>query len=143
MKKARVKAVGGIFFRCANPAATRKWYSDHLGLNTDAYGTSFQWYKSDGSKGFTAWNPSDTDAEYFGDPEQQFMVNYRVDDLELMLEQMASAGIFPLDEVATFEYGKFVHVLDPDGRRIELWEPNDRAYDQMIVARSGEDEPDS
>ena len=130
----RVTGVGGIFFLSKDPQATREWYAKHLGLNNDAqWGTSFEWRQApDGNKrGYTAWNPFPEDTDYSGGSGQQFMINYRVADLEALVETLRAEGVEIVDEIQSFEYGKFVHITGPDGVRIELWEPNDDEYQNI------------
>jgi len=124
----RVTGIGGIFFRCKDPAATRAWYEKHLGLNVDDYGTSFEW----GGRGFTAWSPFKDDTDYFGPSGQQFMVNYRVADMDALLAVLREEGVEVVADPQVLEFGKFAHIVDPDGHRIELWEPNDEAYRAMV-----------
>ncbi|RIW13128.1 VOC family protein [Algoriphagus lacus] len=137
MKK-RVTGIGGIFFKVKNPDATKSWYEKHLGLNTDRYGTAFEWRSSEQPerKGFSQWSPMNSDTDYFKPSEKDFMINYRVENLVELVELLKSEGVTVLDEIETFEYGKFVHILDPDGHSIELWEPNDEDYDRLVEGRT-------
>lgn len=132
--KPRVTGVGGIFFKTKNPDETKKWYEKHLGLNTDKWGTNFEWFQgSDATqKGFTQWSPFSADTKYFEPSPQPYMINYRVVHLEKLIEQLQQNGVTVLDSIETFEYGKFVHILDNDGNKIELWEPNDVAYEKLV-----------
>ena len=125
----RVTGIGGVFFRAKDPKATYAWYAQHLGLNIDpSYGTSFEWRHADDGekKGYTAWSPFPADTDYFGKPEQQYMVNYRVADLEALIETLRSEGVEVAVEIKSFDYGKFAHIVDPEGNRVELWEPPDQ-----------------
>lgn len=137
MKK-RVTGIGGIFFKVKDPNATKTWYQKHLGLNTDKYGTAFEWRSSENpeSKGFTQWSPMQDSTDYFLPSQKEFMINYRVDDLEGLVAELKAEGVQVLDEIQTFEYGKFVHILDPDGHSIELWEPIDEVYDDLTEGRT-------
>ncbi|MHC4850260.1 MAG: VOC family protein [Planctomycetota bacterium] len=131
----RVTGIGGIFFRAQDPDATRNWYAAHLGLNIDpSYGTSFEWRHADDAakKGYTAWSPFAQDTDYFGDSGQQYMVNYRVADLEALIETLRGEGVEIAKEIQTFGYGKFAHIVGPEGVRIELWEPNDEEYCKIL-----------
>jgi glyoxylase I family protein len=118
---AKVTGIGGVFFKCADPAATRAWYAEHLGLAVDDYGCTFA--PDADPKAQTIWSPFKADTDYFGTGPQDFMVNFRVDDLDALLATLAARGIAcvgaPLDE----SYGKFGWIIDCDGRKIELWEP--------------------
>lgn len=137
MKK-RVTGIGGIFFKVKDPNATKTWYQKHLGLNTDKYGTAFEWRSSENpeSKGFTQWSPMQDSTDYFLPSQKEFMINYRVEDLEGLVAELKAEGVQVLDEIQTFEYGKFVHILDPDGHSIELWEPIDDVYDDLTEGRT-------
>ncbi len=131
----RVTGIGGVFFRCQDADATRAWYGRHLGLNMDPqYGTSFEWRQAPDGKqpGFTAWSPFPKDTDYFGASGQDHMVNYRVADLAALIEILRGEGVEIAKEIEGFEYGKFAHIVDPDGRRIELWEPVDDEYGRMV-----------
>jgi predicted enzyme related to lactoylglutathione lyase len=123
----RVTSIGGIFFKCKDPKSMRAWYAKHLGLQTDSYGTNFEWrHDDDGAKrGFTQWSPFSETSTHF---KNQWMINYRVENLEWLVTQLAKEGVTIVDKIETFDYGKFVHVLDLEGNKIELWEPNDEEY---------------
>lgn len=123
----RVTGIGGIFFKCANPDATKEWYGKHLGLPTDPYGASFEWRQLENpdEKGTTVWSPFAANTTYFEPSQAEFMVNYRVENLVELVAALKEEGVTVLDEIATYDYGKFVHILDPDCRKIELWEPVD------------------
>lgn len=121
----RVTGIGGIFFKSNNPQETRTWYQKHLGFDTNQWGTSFEWRQAADSnqKGSTQWSPMSSDTTYFQVPEQVFMMNYRVENLETLVQQLREEGVTILDEIVVETYGKFVHILDGDGRAVELWEP--------------------
>ena len=116
----------------------KDWYNKHLGLQTDAYGTNFEWAKSDATdkKAFTQWSPFSEDSNYFEPSEKEFMINYRVENLELLLDELKKEGVKILDNIQSFDYGKFVHILDLEGNKIELWEPNDIEYDKLVEGRT-------
>jgi predicted enzyme related to lactoylglutathione lyase len=134
----RVTSIGGIFFKCKDPAAIKQWYSRHLGLATDQWGTNFEWRQADDGvkKGFTQWGPFEAQTKYFEPSEKQFMINYRVENLAELIEQLRAEGVTILDEITLFDYGKFCHILDPEGNKIELWEPNDVEYEKIVEART-------
>ena len=136
--KKRVTGIGGIFFKTHNPEETKAWYQKYLGLNTDKYGTCFEWRQADDSskKGFSQWSPFDDKTEYFQPSEKEFMINYRVDDLEWLVGELKKEGIIVLDEIETFDYGKFVHIMDLDGHKIELWEPVDHVFESGVQGRT-------
>lgn len=118
---ARVTGIGGIFFRSPDPAATRAWYAEHLGLPVDDYGATFA--PDTDPKAQTVWSPFKADTDYFGPGPQDFMVNFRVDDLDTLLATLAAKGVACIGEPLDESYGKFAWIIDCDGRRIELWEP--------------------
>ena len=128
MKK--VTGIGGIFFKCKDPNKVREWYKTNLGLNTGKYGTTFVWWQGADStkKGFTQWSPFSETTKYFGPSTRDFMINYRVENLELLVEQLKKDGVTITDTIETVSYGKFVHIMDVEGNKVELWEPNDIEY---------------
>ncbi len=134
----RVTGIGGIFFKCKDPEKTKEWYQKHLGLQTDQYGTSFEGRASDNpaKKTFLQWSPFKNDTEYFGPSEKEFMINYRVADLETLVKALKKEGVTIVDQIETYEYGKFVHIMDLEGNKIELWEPVDEVYDDLIEKRT-------
>ncbi|MCB9207190.1 MAG: VOC family protein [Ignavibacteriales bacterium] len=134
----RVTGLGGIFFKCKNPELIKDWYSKHLGISIDSYGTSFEWRHSDDpdKKGYTAWSTFKEDTKYLEPSKKDFMINYRVDNLEWLVEELKKEGVEVLDNIESFEYGKFVHILDPENNKIELWEANDIEYDKIVEART-------
>ena len=134
----RVTGIGGIFFKTKNPQQVKDWYKKHLGFDTDQYGTNFEWNQSDGSdkKGFTQWSPFKDDTTYFAPSDQDYMINYRVENIELLVEELKKEGVTILDEIETYDYGKFVHIQDVEGKKIELWEPNDEVYNKYVEGRT-------
>ena len=131
MKK--VTGIGGIFFKCKDPKKMREWYQTHLGLNTNQYGAVFEWRQGADSskKGFTQWSPFPEKTKYFEPSTKDFMINYRVENLEALVEQLQKEGVTITDKIETYDYGKFVHIVDMEGNKIELWEPNDIAYEKL------------
>jgi len=130
MKKGKANAIGGIFFKCHDPEKVKNWYRDNLGLKTNEYGSLFEFRKSDSpeEKAYLQWSPFAKDTEYFNPSDKQFMINYRVENLVELVEQMRKNGVTILDEIETYEYGKFIHILDPENNKIELWEPVDNVF---------------
>ena len=130
----RVTGIGGVFFKSKNPEKTKKWYKKHLGIESGKYGGTFEWrHAADKDrKGYTAWSVFKEDTEYLDPSEREFMINYRVDDLEKLLEVLEDEGVEIVGEIEAFEYGKFGWIMDPDGTKIELWEPNDKAYEEIL-----------
>ncbi len=131
MKK--VTGIGGIFFKCKDPEKMKEWYNKNLGLQTDAYGSSFEWRLGDDptKKGFTQWSPFPENTKYIEPSVKDFMINYRVENIEALVEEFKKDGVTILDEIETYDYGKFVHILDIEGNKIELWEPVDTEYDKI------------
>jgi predicted enzyme related to lactoylglutathione lyase len=134
----RVTSIGGIFFKCKEPQKVKEWYKTHLGFEMDSYGTSFEWRQAEDEtkKGYTTWSPFPETTNYFAPSAKEFMINYRVENLETLVTELKKEGVVVLDEIETFEYGKFVHILDVEGNKIELWEPNDEEYDKIVEART-------
>jgi predicted enzyme related to lactoylglutathione lyase len=127
MKK-RVTGLGGFFFRSEDPKASIEWYRKHLGLNTDEYGCTFWWKDEDGNDCSTQWSPFSKDTSYFDPSKKQFMMNFRVENLEELLTALKEEGVVVIGEIETYDYGKFGWVMDPEGNKIELWEPVDKAF---------------
>lgn len=123
MKK--VTGIGGIFFKSQNPKSMNEWYAKNLGLPTSDYGTTFEWRDAEDSskKGSTSWCAFPEDTQYFKPSHKSFMINYRVENLTALLDELKKEGVTIVDEVAEYDYGKFVHIMDPEGNIIELWEP--------------------
>lgn len=122
---ARVTGVGGVFLRTTDPKATAKWYAEHLGIKlSDFNGASFDWKDEvpEGT-GMTAWSAFPQDTSYFGEGSQAFMINYRVDDLDALLEKLAAAGVWVDPHREDYVYGRFAWIKDGDGHRVELWQP--------------------
>lgn len=134
----KVTGIGGIFFRSANPERSKAWYQQHLGLQTDAWGTNFEWRRADApdQPGFTQWSPMAVESQHFAPSTRDFMLNFRVENLAVLLEELRAAGVIIVGEIADFDYGRFAHIIDPDGIKIELWEPNDQAYNQIVEGRT-------
>jgi lactoylglutathione lyase len=122
---AKVTGLGGIFFKCDDPKKMNEWYKENLGIPASAWGASFDWRYDENpeKKGQTAWATFPKNAKNFEPSTKEFMINYRVENLEALIAELKEAGVTIVDEIATYEYGKFVHILDPEGNAIELWEP--------------------
>lgn len=136
MKK--VTGIGGVFFKCKDPDQMKDWYQKHLGLNTDQYGTNFEWRQNTDpeKKGFTQWSPFTESTKYFEPSDKDYMINYRVDDLEALVAELQKEGVTIIDQIESVEYGKFVHIIDIEGNKVELWEPNDVEYDKIVDGRT-------
>ena len=137
----RVTGVGGLFFKCEDPKKIREWYRDRLGIVSDQYGGVFEWRQvADNSKsGYTAFSQFDKKSDYFGPSEKQFMFNFRVENLSKLLDLLKSEGVEQVGEVQEFEYGKFAWILDPEGNKIELWEPVDESFDHHYKGKTTHD----
>jgi len=123
----KVTGIGGIFFKCKDPKAVNEWYEKHLGFETSPYGTSFEWLQADDStkKGLTQWSPFAETSKYFEPSTKDFMINYRVTNIEALVAQLKTEGVIILDQIEDSDYGKFVHILDVEGNKIQLWEAKD------------------
>jgi predicted enzyme related to lactoylglutathione lyase len=125
MKK--VTGIWGVFFKCKDPKKVTEWYAKHLGLTTNPYGATFEWYQNADSKkkAQTQWTPFKEDTKYFDPSTKDFMINYRVENLVELVEQLKKDGVTIVDKLETYDYGKFIHILDSEGNKVELWEPID------------------
>ena len=134
----RVTGVGGIFFKSEDPDRIKEWYKINLGFDTDQWGTNFEWFQGRDAeeKGFTQWSPFAKDTQHFEPSGKEYMINYRVAHLEELMEKLKQNGVTILDEIETLEYGKFLHILDNEGNKIELWEPNDAEYEKLVQGRT-------
>ena len=123
MKK--VTGLGGIFFKVADPAKTRDCYKNHLGIESESWGAQFNWRLMDEPQktAYSVWSPFSKDTDYFNPSAKSFMINYRVDNLEALLALLKSEGIEIVGETVEDDFGKFAWIMDPDGNKIELWEP--------------------
>lgn len=129
----RVTGIGGIFFFSDNPEETKKWYSKNLGLETNEWGSSFEYRNASRPDeiNYLQWSPFTKGSEYFAPSKKEFMINYRVQNIEGLVVKLKINGVSIVDEIETFEYGKFVHIMDPEGNKIELWEPIDSIFTEM------------
>lgn len=122
----RVTGIGGIFFRARDPVALRAWYQRHLGIDVQDWGgAAFRWTDDAGNPaaGTTIWNINGPDGDYFAPSTSSFMINYRVADLHGLLQSLRSEGCNVLEKTEDSEYGKFGWVVDPEGNKVELWQP--------------------
>ena len=126
--KNRVTGIGGIFFKSEDPSAAKQWYNKHLGLNTDQWGCTFWWKDKEGNDCSTQWSPMSENTEHFKPSKKQFMMNFRVENLEELLAALKGEGVEVIGEMQVVEEGKFGWILDSEGNKIELWEPNDQAF---------------
>ncbi len=130
MSMKRVTGIGGMFFKSEDPDAQKEWYKKHLGIPTDQYGWTFWWRDENGKKCSTQWSPMKEDTKYFSPSKKQFMFNFRVENLVKLLELLKEEGVTIVGEIEEYSYGKFGWILDPEGNKIELWEPIDSAFEQ-------------
>jgi predicted enzyme related to lactoylglutathione lyase len=122
----RVTGIGGIFFKAKDPKALQAWYKRHLGIDVQPWGgAAFEWTDGDGKPiaGTTAWNIASAQSDQFAPSTAPFMVNYRVDDLDALVNALREEGCNVLEKVDDSEYGKFGWVIDPEGNKVELWQP--------------------
>ncbi|KAF2513871.1 VOC family protein [Flavobacterium foetidum] len=124
-KTPKVTGIGGIFFFSDNPKETRDWYSKNLGIETNDWGATFESRKlaNPDETESLQWSPFKKDDSYFSPSKKEFMINYRVRNIEGLVEQLKLNGVTILDAIETYDYGKFVHIMDAEGNKIELWEP--------------------
>jgi predicted enzyme related to lactoylglutathione lyase len=125
----KVTGIGGIFFRSKNPATTREWYGKNLGLAINQYGSSFEFRNANKPDeiNYLQWSLFEEGSDYIP-PEKQFMVNYRVQNIEGLVKKLRENGVTVVDTIEAYDYGKFVHIMDPEGNKIELWEPVDSVF---------------
>jgi predicted enzyme related to lactoylglutathione lyase len=121
----KVTGIGGIFFFSDNPEKTREWYRQNLGIETNEYGSSFEFRNVNKPEeiNILQWSPFEKDSEYFAPSKKEFMINYIVQNIEGLVSKLRGDGVTILDNIETYDYGKFVHIMDPEGNKIELWEP--------------------
>ena len=137
MKK-KVTGIGGIFFKSQNPAEMNDWYSSNLGLVTNEYGSLFEFRHgaNPDAKGYTQWSPFKDDTTYFEPSKKDFMINFRVENIEELVKELKANKVEVVDEIESFEYGKFVHIMDPEGNKIELWEPVDQEFTSLYEGKT-------
>ena len=129
----KVTGIGGIFFFSDDPEKTKEWYGKNLGLAINDYGSAFEFRNAHRPDeiNYLSWSPFKNGSEYFKPSEKPFMINYRVQNIEGLIKQLKANGVVVLDEIEEYEYGKFVHIMDPEGNKIELWEPVDSVFTAM------------
>lgn len=134
----KVTGIGGIFFKCKDPKKMNEWYGKNLGLVTNEYGSLFEFRSTDNpdEKGYLQWSPFSEKTKYFEPSQKDFMINYRVENIERLVEELRQSGVTILDSIESFEYGKFVHIMDPEGNKIELWEPVDTEFTRTYEGKT-------
>ncbi|MBK9284364.1 MAG: VOC family protein [Sphingobacteriaceae bacterium] len=132
MSTGKITGIGGIFFKSKDVKTINNWYYKNLGLIPNDYGSLFEWKSTvSNSVGYTQWSPFSYQTKYFLPSSNNFMVNYRVDNLQKLYENFKANGVIVLDSIEVFEYGKFLHILDCDSNKIELWEPVDSVFTNL------------
>jgi predicted enzyme related to lactoylglutathione lyase len=129
----KVVGIGGIFFFSDNPEETKEWYTKNLGLETNEWGSSFEFRNANRPDeiNYLQWSPFKKGSEYFAPSKKEYMINYRVQNMEALVEKLKANGVTILDAIETFDYGKFVHIMDSEGNKLELWEPIDIVFTNM------------
>lgn len=124
-KTPKVTGIGGIFFFSDNPVSSKEWYTKHLGLETNEWGVTFQSRNLNNPDEINSlqWAPFKSGSAYFAPSKKEFMINYTVQNIEGLVEKLKQDGVTILDDVVGYDYGKFVHIMDMEGNKIELWEP--------------------
>ncbi len=117
--KNRVTGIGGVFFKSPNPNRLKEWYANHLGINIDSYGTTFK----NKENTYIVWSPMEENTTYYEPSKASFMINYTVENIEELIPILKEEGVEVVGEIQTFDYGKFAHIMDCDGNKVELWEP--------------------
>lgn len=137
-KEPKVTGIGGVFFKTADPEATKDWYRSNLGLVTDQWGSPFEFRNTNNPEeiNYLQWSPFQKDTTYFEPSAKEFMINYRVQNIEGLIEKLRAAGVTICDELEEFEYGKFIHIMDLDGNKIELWEPVDQVFTDLLQGKT-------
>ncbi|NET34093.1 MAG: VOC family protein [Cyanothece sp. SIO1E1] len=133
--KRRVTGIGGVFLKADDPKVTNEWYSKHLGIKSGQWGGTFHWKHGNAPEkdGFTAWSIFKSDTIYTNPSTKDAMINYRVENLEELLVTLKEEGVEVVGEMESYEYGKFGWIMDPNGYKIELWEPNDEEYSKLAT----------
>ena len=133
MSKGKVTGIGGIFFKSQNPKEINEWYYKNLGLAPNEYGSLFEYREgaNPNTIAYAQWGPFQADTTYFEPSKKEFMINFRVVNLEQLIDQLRASGIEITMEIETYEYGKFAHIMDPEGNKIELWEPIDKVFTEL------------
>ena len=132
-KTPKVTGIGRIFFRSKNPREVREWYEKNLGLAVNDFGSPFEFRNANNPEeiNYLNWSPFDEDTDYFDPSKKEFMINYRVQNIEGLVDKLKKNGVTVVDEITEYEYGKFVHIMDSEGNKIELWEPIDSFFTAM------------
>lgn len=129
----KVTGIGGIFFFSDDPEKTKEWYSNNLGLEVNEWGSSFEFRNAHRPDeiNYLQWSPFKQGSKYFAPSKKDFMINYRVQNIEGLVRKLSENDVTIVDTIETYDYGKFVHIMDADGNKIELWEPVDSVFTTM------------
>ena len=129
----KVTGIGGIFFGATDPKTINAWYGENLGLAIDDYGSPFEFRNANNpeERNYLRWSTFQEGSDYLKPSKKEFMINYRVQHIEELVKNLESNGVTILDELVEYEYGKFIHILDPEGNKIELWEPVDSVLTKL------------
>ena len=127
---AGVIGIGGVFIKFKDPSKMKSWYNEVLGMITNDYGVLFEFGGPTTSKSYLQLGVFEEKSDYFGAESQQYMINFRVDDLETFKEELQEKSVKIVDELEAYSYGKFLHIEDPEGNRIELWEAVDKEFEE-------------
>ncbi|MDW3193355.1 MAG: VOC family protein [Cytophagales bacterium] len=140
-KEPKITGIGGVFFKSQNSISLKNWYAKSFSLNVDEYGALFEARQSTDPEKmqYLQWGPFKQDTTYFDPSQAAFMINYRVQNIEGLVEKLRNEGVTIVDEIETFEYGKFVHVMDPEGNKLELWEPVDEVFEKEYSERANKE----
>ena len=137
-KSNKVTGIRGVFFKSKDPKALNEWYYKNLVLAPNDYGSIFAFRKFDKPEvtGYLQWSPFKESTKYFIPSEKDFMINYRVENMDELVKDLKTEGVTFTDTVETYEYGKFVHIMDPEGNKIELWEPVDTVFTNLYEEKT-------
>jgi len=129
----KVTGIGGIFFGSNNPKEIREWYGKNLGLAIDDYGSPFEFRNANRPEeiNYLRWGPFENGSNFFAPSSKEFMINYRVQNIEGLVKKLKENGVTVVDKIESLDYGKFVHIMDPEGNKVELWEPVDSVLTKM------------
>ncbi len=129
----KVTGIGGVFFKSKDPQAVKEWYGNNLGLAINEYGSPFEFRNTHRPDeiNYLSWSPIEDSTNYFDPSKKEFMINYRVQNIDALVEKLKKNGVTIVDGITAYEYGKFVHIMDLEGNKIELWEPIDSFFTKM------------
>lgn len=137
IKSGKVTGIGGVFFKSKDPKSLNVWYYNNLELAPNDYGSMFEWRNSDDKTiAYTQWSPFSKKTNYFEPSKSEYMINYRVDNMEELLKKLKANKVTILDTIETYEYGKFLHILDCDSNKVELWEPVDVSFTKLYEGKT-------